>query len=308
MDENEVKNKLFQIVQEYLKPCPLIVWGSGATIPFGMSSMEDLKTALSIQEDGNLEEILSAIADQNGRAEYEEKIFHVINQKDSEFRQSLSDNHSQANHVKKMISYFYNAHPRLLNIITTNYDCVLEYILSYHTLPYSDGFSGKEFSTFDDARFKTKGCINLYKVHGSLRWYQGRYSYYNKMMDGIFPSRDKYQKAYQDPYRTIISKSDEETKNAKCFLCIGFGFNDEHLTPKIEEAINGGKPIVVIAKQATDSAKAKLSNSSKYVLIEQGSEENETKFSFKADNQEETTKLEGSYWNLEQFNQILGAN
>jgi hypothetical protein len=36
------KNDVFIIVQDFLKNPPLIVWGSGATIPFGLPSMKDL--------------------------------------------------------------------------------------------------------------------------------------------------------------------------------------------------------------------------------------------------------------------------
>jgi hypothetical protein len=34
------------MVQTFLKDPPLIVWGSGATIPFGLPSMEDLNAQI----------------------------------------------------------------------------------------------------------------------------------------------------------------------------------------------------------------------------------------------------------------------
>lgn len=306
MDNENIRNELFGMAQKYLKPCPLIIWGSGATIPFGMPSMDDLKMQLEIQGDRNLEELLSEITDEKERQLYEEKIFKIINKKDADFRELLSKNIPPIRHIKALIDHFYEPHPQLINIITTNYDCILEYLLSYNDLPYSDGFSGKEFSQFDKSNFKTKKHINLYKVHGSLRWSGERYSYYNDSMDGIFPSNQKYQKASQEPYRTIITEADQAISNVKCFLCIGFGFNDEHITPKIETAIANRKPIVVIAKKATESAIAKLKEASNYILVEE-SEQGKTKFTYKDHDQKEKV-FEGDYWQLEQFNQVLGVN
>lgn len=302
------KNGIFKMVQEHLKSCPLIIWGSGATIPFGMPSMSDLKSELKITEKGNLEEILSRINDENKQSKYEQDIFNIINQKDTNFRNSLWANSQQTNHVKQLIHHFYDTHPQVINIITTNYDCVLEYLFSYHKFPYSDGFSGKEFAQFEESNFKTKEHINLYKVHGSLRWSRERYSYYNDNMDGIFPSNQKYQKVSQEPYRTIITEADQAITNAKCFLCIGFGFNDDHITPKIETAIVNSKPIVVIAKKPTESAIAKLKKASNYILVEE-SEQDKTKFTYKKHDQKEKEEiLEGNYWELEKFNQVLGVN
>ena len=301
--------ELFEMVQEYLKPCPLIICGSGATIPFGMPSMNDLKDELKIKEEGNLEEILSNIDDQSKKGEYEKQIFSIVNKADYEFRIKLSGDRLVAQHLERLFNFFYATYPQVNNVITTNYDCVLEYILSKRDLPFSDGFTGKAFSCFSKSRFKTtKQHINLYKVHGSLRWYQDCYSYDNKMMDAIFPTSEKYRLASIEPFRTLIHKSDNAIEGAKCFLAIGFGFNDEHLTPKIEKAIQNNKGIVVIAKTATESCKNKLENSSKYMLIEAENETNTTKFSFKKGEKRGTKTLSGNYWEIKEFNKIIGAN
>ena len=306
--DNDRRNKVFSKVQEYLKPSPVIVWGSGATIPFGMPSMDDLKGALGITEAGNLEEILSEIGDTVEKEEYEKLIYEAINKEDEEFKNRLVKGSDEIRPIQKLVNYFYDSHPQQLNIITTNYDCVLEYILSYYGLPFSDGFSGREFSSFDSENFRLSKHINLYKVHGSLRWYNKRYSYRNPMMDGIFPNKDKYQRASQQPYRTLISNSDSAIKEASCFLVVGFGFNDDHLTPNIEEAIGQrSKKIVVITKKATKSLNDKLKLAQNYVLVEEGDKLGETKFSFNEGNQRVVEILGGSYWRIEKFNEILSG-
>ena len=42
-DLDETKEEAFKLVQQFLKSCPVIIWGSGATIPYGLPSMNDLQ-------------------------------------------------------------------------------------------------------------------------------------------------------------------------------------------------------------------------------------------------------------------------
>lgn len=295
------QNTIFRLVQDYLKPCPVIIWGSGATIPFGMPSMGNLKQELKITDDGNLEQILSSIKNEE-YDDYKEKIFNIINEKDNSFRNKINDNTFKD--VRDIIRYFYNSHPKNLNIITTNYDCFLEYLLAYEDYPFSDGFSGREQSKFDTRNFKTKDWINILKVHGSLRWCDDRYSHYNTNMQAILPSKNKYQESTQEPFRTLITKSDSIISESNSFLVIGFGFNDDHLTPKIDNAIKNGGAIVIVTKTATENTKSKIKKAKKFILIE-SSDNEETKFYYKENNRIKTHVMDGEFWKLEHFKNIL---
>src|SRR5690554_2969710 len=51
-DENEIKENVFKIIQNFLKKPPLVVWGSGATIPFGLPSMGVLNETLKENIEG----------------------------------------------------------------------------------------------------------------------------------------------------------------------------------------------------------------------------------------------------------------
>ena len=94
-------------------------------------------------------------------------------------------------------------------------------------------------------------------------------------------------------------------EQANSFLVVGFGFNDEHLTPKIDNKIKTGTPIVIVTKQATNSCTNKLSDSEKYCLFERS--ENGTKITFKKqkDSTKASIELDGSYWKLNKFMEIL---
>lgn len=301
-EEYQKKNDLFCLVQDYLSHCRTIIWGSGATIPFGMPSMEDLKKELKIKEEGNLEEIFS----KKNIEEYEQFFFDIINEKDAAFRKNI--NKTTFKYLAPLVNYFYKAFPPNFNIITTNYDCILEYLLEYYNWPFTDGFTGREFSSFDVKNFQKTNFINLIKVHGSLRWNTNKqYSYYNKSMLAILPSNNKYEKIINDPFRSLIVRSDKIIEKSKCFLIIGFGFNDKHLTPKLDEALEAeDKKVVIVTKEATSSLKEKLKNAKSFILLEEFSD-NKTKFSYYDNEKKEKREenLKGNFWELKGLLEIL---
>lgn len=45
------KDELFTLIQEYLKNTPVVIWGSGATVAFGMPSMTELNNMLKSKLD-----------------------------------------------------------------------------------------------------------------------------------------------------------------------------------------------------------------------------------------------------------------
>ena len=45
--DSDKKDAIFRIIQKMLEKPPVIIWGSGATIPFGLPSMQDLNKTIS---------------------------------------------------------------------------------------------------------------------------------------------------------------------------------------------------------------------------------------------------------------------
>lgn len=320
--KQEIKDKVFKLVQEYLKNCSTIIWGSGATIPFGMPSMEDLKKDLELKGNDNLEITLSKIDNQEKLDTYCKKIFKIINEVDCKLKKKiLAEKGSIFEDLEKVIEYFHSTNSNKLDIITTNYDCVLEYFCAYYSYPFTDGFTGRELSEFNEHNFRDKknNCkskkynfkdkkhINLLKVHGSLRWFDNRYSYYNSSMQAIYPTPDKYSKAHEDPFRTLIQKSDNIIKNSKSFLVIGFGFNDAHLTPKLEQKVQEGSNLVIITKKATEKTLSIIKKANNVVLIEED-KGNQSKFTYTEDKGQKSASLEEVFWNIKGLNLILGQN
>lgn len=317
-DDN--KEKVFKIVQSFLKDPPLIVWGSGATIPFGLPSMNDLNEVLKKKfsgfnaENSNLEIELEKDQYKEKTPKIKQAIWEEVNGADIlVLEQILSNNTDKFNGIKLLIEKFIDVHPEVVNIVTTNYDRVLEYIMSYHNFPYTDGFNGKVLSIFDEDKFKKEKIVNLLKVHGSLNWFDvnGEIRFLscktaNKIPQIVVPSKNKYQESYYSPYRELIQKADGLIKKTSSFFVVGFGFNDEHLTPKIKEKINNGTPIVLITKKVSDNSFKQLENAKKYILFEK-SENGKTKVTYKENSstQKQVIELEYDLWQLNNFMKIL---
>jgi hypothetical protein len=311
----EIKEKIFTIIQNYLKTPPVIIWGSGATVPFGLPSMWKLNEIIKAkipefdQDCDNLEIEL-------GKEKYIELmpqirniIWDAISEVDKEVLQKLLvSNSDDFNGIKKLVEKISDAHPKVTNIITTNYDCIIENVLSFHGIPFTDGFLGKELSLFDESLFSSKNIVNIVKVHGSLNWFDfgGEIRYLQNNIESsvpqiICPGKNKYQEAYKSPYRELIQKSDLFINSADSFLVVGFGFNDKHLTPRIKSKIKKGTPIVVITKIISETCLIELESAEKYVLLEDEGDD-KTKVTVKERNSEkQIIILEGNFWSLNNF-------
>jgi len=323
MQKSKDKDKIFKLTQKFLTNPPVIIWGSGATIPYGLPSMDDLKLCLKselgeLNKNTNLEIELEKITDLDKVAKIKEIIRNEVLKKNLECLKKSIQTHNYFEAIEKMIQKFYNPHPQKIDFVTTNYDCILEYALSNAGYNFTDGFTGRSLSKFNSQPFGTKKIINLIKVHGSLSWFYNNnnekvfflpceYKQFDNLKYAmILPYKEKkYQEVFKEPYRSLIGKSDNIIEKAKSFLVIGFGFNDEHLTPRIDDKIKKDIPIVIVTKQATASCIKKLNNADRYCLFEKNNNGTKVIFKEKKDSNEESNTLKGNYWELNKFMEIL---
>ena len=313
---------IFTTIQKFLNNPPVIIWGSGATIPFNLPSMAQLNDALrkKIKDfnatNDNLENELDKDKYKEKMPEMRKSVWDTINQADRKVYEKLTaGNPDDIEPIKNMIEKFREYHPKIVNIITTNYDRILEYVMSYYDILFTDGFSGKDFSIFSDTNFQERDLVNLIKVHGSLNWFkiQGgvRFlSYYPKCCEPIIicPGKNKYQEAYQIPYRNLIQKADDLIQKASSFLVVGFGFNDEHLTPRIRDKVNSGAPLVLANREVTEPCKKEMAQAQKYVFLQKCKEsENKTLVMIKEGKEMEIQeqRIDGNYWQLNKFMEVL---
>ena len=211
---------------------------------------------------------------------------------------------------------------RKLSIVTTNYDRIAEYSASIANAFICTGYALNYIGHFSDsihtnalANIKGySGQVNIWKVHGSLDWFETpnkkniHLPLCNNIPQGykpliVTPGLSKYAETHKEPYRTIFTQADTEIQNANGFLCIGYGFNDEHVQPKLIQQIKS-KPIIVITKELTPKTKEAIidGDCKNYILMEE-SRGNHTKVY--SSNQGEHT-IEGvSYWQLSEYIKLI---
>jgi len=240
-------------------------------------------------------------------------VWGLINDRDEEvYRKSVSDR--SVFPLGHMLSHMLSSSLPELNIITTNYDCLAEYACDQQELYHYSGFShGYTRRLIDADHVRCGRKVNIWKVHGSLDWFcsttnetisisraQFRPDDYRPQI--VTPGIQKYQKTHLEPYRSIIANADNAISNASSYLCIGFGFNDEHIQPKLlNKCKRNGASITVVTHTLTDQAKSLLFDGQikNYLAIERFEDDDHSKiYSSLCD---EPIIVDGNFWSLKGF-------
>lgn len=174
-----------------------------------------------------------------------------------------------------------------VKVFTLNYDPLIERAAETANIRITDGFFGIEEAFFDLAVFEerigrirgtfknrqfteTIKPIHLYKLHGSLGWYQcpqkgvRRCGYSSKVPNGtkllmIPPQRRKANDTMLPPYailwsafRGSLNHSENPLNRLACF---GYGFGDEHVNAVIEAAIpQPNFSLLIFSRSLSDAA------------------------------------------------------
>ncbi|HAV52411.1 MAG TPA: SIR2 family protein [Leuconostoc mesenteroides] len=223
-----------------------VVLGPNFNLEDFLSNLFSFEKFVEISEKEVFENTINAIRDIIVKAtsyDYDDKIFK---------------------HVKllNILSKFAKS-DRKLNIITTNYDTLIEDAAESMKWTVFDGFSFSRSPQFDSDMFnwnlvkdvpnvKThenifkKNVINLLKIHGSLTWERSKKDEHiiRKPKEVVlkpimvFPSSDKYAQSYQEPYFDLFNKFQNMLqKRNTLLLTIGFSFADNHIARMILNAI-----------------------------------------------------------------------
>lgn len=311
-------DEIYQTIQEYLKVPPLVIWGSGATIGFGLPSMTKLK-----DEIGNalptFDKTCTDLEAELGKDKYEADlpqirkiIRNVVCDADIKAKEQLLKNSDDFEGIRRLTKFCHDPHPKVMNVVSTNYDRILEYVWGYNGLHFTDGFEQHELAEFDENKFQDKDIINLMKVHGSLDWFEIDHEVrklntdfgYDPVM--IPPGKNKYRTTHNSPYRELMQKSDDAIKRASSFLVVGFGFNDEHITPLVGKKTRNGTPIVVVTKEVTSTTEKELEKAKKVIYVEAASDITKSHIRiFENGTLKSDTVEDKDYWKLNSFMDIL---
>ena len=189
---------LLKQLQDWTNRVPLVVLGSGASVPFKLPSMwtlgDHIKKTISFTDpddqaqfnnfktlfdtNGDLEATLSELQlRDNVLNEIVCKTWELVSKSDLEayelFLNSIKDFP-----LAKLTEHLLSATNKKLSIVTTNYDRLAEYAASFSKATIYTGFAqnyiGHFLSTIHQNPLPKgyNGQVNIWKVHGSLDWFK----------------------------------------------------------------------------------------------------------------------------------------
>ena len=228
--------------------------------------------------------------------------------------------------LANLITEMFHSSNNIINIITTNYDRVIEYAIDSTDFNCLTGFRQGIIRQLEGADLTTvwngenlARIVRVWKVHGSLDWFKSvdgervmSLPLTNDIPDGlspliITPGVEKYEKTHFRPYNSIMQGANSALEKANGVLCVGYGFQDQHIQEKLAERCLQDKiPIVILAKKLTDSANNFIRKYCKdsYLAMEEGL--NGTKIFSAGGNFPEVEEIRGcSYWRLCKFNELV---
>lgn len=226
-------------------------------------------------------------------------------------------------HLSNLIDGMFRSTNMVVNIVTPNYDRVAEYAADIAGHVHATGFvpgliRAREGS---DAVSIRRGAhlartVRIWKVHGSLDWFKGKDGRVISLpISGdlpytfdpliVTPGVSKYERTHDEPFRSAIQGADLALHAASSFLCVGYGFRDRHIQPKIvERCTQRNVPIVILARTLTDEAKSFLANNAgqAYLALERDGEGTRV---FSPEYPGGNTIPQADIWSFESFNKMV---
>ena len=304
--------RVLELGQGCLQRTPTIILGSGASVPYGIPGMWPLGQHLrgsNLPSTCNAPEDVDtwrAFLDTVQREDLESALTHVhvtgqvlahivnttwryLNRADLQvFFRVVSDRRCMA--LTRLFEYLFNSTHQEIDVVTPNYDRIAEYaaeaagymaytgfgfqcVAARATNPHPKVFAGGR-------QLRT---VNVWKVHGSFGWFAdnlGRLVSLPPLTDIpeeltpviVTPGIEKYRRTHDEPFRSVMQRADDAVRQARAFICVGFGFNDPHLQPLITERCGSPDvPLVLITKQVSETAHSILKSGRylRYLAIEE---------------------------------------
>lgn len=173
-----------------------------------------------------------------------------------------------------------------ISVITTNYDTLLELFCDLADVPLDTGFTGfrrrkpranslfltsynriwaadKRGTQVDHRPCKT---VRLYKPHGSITWHATKDGPIEVVNDNsmapkaiVVPGPSKYQDALVNTlFDAMRTEMNAALTRTDALVCIGFGFNDDHLQGAIKARLDSHMPMLILTRGLTDSINSLL--------------------------------------------------
>jgi hypothetical protein len=311
IDKEEFDYIFADIKERYLSSInfPKLIIGTGLSIAMNIPGMSKLakklnKTFESVNDldlknlwnkyktkidDEGLETALSNIS--TSEESFVEKIRAITSEfiLDEEYNQHFNIL-NEISGFEKLLKYLLrtvSVNNQLIDIMTPNYDRVIELICDKLKLPTTLGFSGNMYQTFNENILKqpylylskNTPLVRLFKPHGSVNWIKRDNKEYqindyeflknNKQyIDIVTPGSMKYKSGMINSifrcHREIFNELITDTKKNFSIFIYGYGFNDEHFNTVFEDT---QKDVVVLTRTIKKSFLDKAMENKNWTLF-----------------------------------------
>jgi SIR2-like domain len=328
--------------QNCVQQHPAVVLGSGASVVHGIRGMGDLanyllenvaadegaeidawlliRTALA-SDDGLEEALLKTTAPLSLVNKIIELTWKAIAADDIALM-ARAIRGEEKFHLSDLIQGMFKSTHMSVNIVTPNYDRVAEYACDISGHMHATGFlpglirsrEGNEAISIRQGSHAAR-TVKIWKVHGSIDWFVGKDGRVISLPISadlpetlepliVTPGVSKYERTHDEPFRSAIQGADAALGAASSFLCVGYGFRDRHIQPKIvERCRQRNVPIVILARTLTDEAKVFLSANAgqAYLALEKDGDGTRV---YTPDHPGGCTMPHSEMWSLENFNKM----
>lgn len=342
-DDRQVLEKVALAAQACFQQHPVVILGSGASVPHRIRGMGELATFLvdnvSASEGEEADAwmlIRTALANRDGLEEallkttapssLVQKIVALTWKAiaaDDLAVMSRAIQGEETFHLSNLIHGMFRSTHMITNIVTPNYDRVAEYAADTSGYVHATGFvpgliRGREGADVVSIRRGAHPArtVRIWKVHGSLDWFAGPDGQVISLPIStelpekfepliVTPGVSKYERTHDEPFRSAIQGADAALEAAPSFLCVGYGFRDRHIQPKIvERCRQKNVPIVILARTLTDEAKSFLTKNAgqAYLALER---DGEATRAYSPEYPDGITIQYPNGWSLESFNKMV---
>lgn len=190
----------------------------------------------------------------------------------------------------RLLRHLSPASPKFVEVVTPNYDRLIEFAVESAGWGVDTGFVGRLVGRHHPAesdksfargvvqhakatKLLYRDRVRLYKPHGSLDWFdtaQGAISSPLPIAAKrliITPGVGKYKHGYEQPFDSHREGANAAIDKASGILCIGYGFNDDHLQTHLMPRLKAGVPAVLLTYDLTEAAAAVIQSSPNTVAL-----------------------------------------
>lgn len=193
--------------------------------------------------------------------------------------------------LSHLLPHISAANPRIASIITTNYDRLIEFAAEAEDWGVDTMMVGRYWGKHDPGlssklmiksvsqgnkgvvRLTYRNHIRLFKPHGSLDWFMAGDTPMTSIMALstdpliITPGVNKYKKGYGQPFDAHRDRGNTVIDNASSILCIGYGFNDDHLQTHLSPKLKSGVKALLLTRALSPNARTVVKQSPNCVAL-----------------------------------------